>query len=480
VFSRCSRRPYFSPHLRLLLILATQLYFAVPVLILEASAQALPSQSAPVAKHGTPTGASLSDVSLSEFPEPSDSNKKLILLRKNVSSFRSFLLAPIASWIEADLFRVRLFKRLGFDWKYPSVEGSSTSEKPLAPAYKILQQMNESMSSAKNLALEAQMSWVGTQRVERQARVFIFRSSSEEIKKHYYPEFAQNISSFEFMRFLEPAAIAGYTTSVAITEGDTAVDRVHHYSPVIDASRELISSNRGDAIVGGLLSPDDLFVFSQAIQKIKAKVVAEKTLFLPFSSLKKESFSKGPIISSATEIIDESKLPQVASYQGAQKLPDGSFSSVMFNYDVFAFAQHAPWLPLTMTMVPRKVWILEVFLKDPFYPSGKQVIVIDKESKLPFYKIIHDKYGEVQKTVFGAWGYISEDDAEKGGLKVNVYPSFIFSVDRGARRASTLRMLRVQKYSDKQAKTSEILSRGFLDIGISKPSDKQSKKKESK
>ena len=380
-----------------------------------------------------------SNSSLEQLPEPSSKAQKIVLYRKNISSFRSLLLAPVASWIEADLIRARLFKNLDFSWDY-QFQSVINSKDPKSHADSILENMFLAMGATENISITGDMTWVGTQKAIRQSKVLLFRSSSQKVIEHFYG--AEEKGKFiELFKFLEPAAVAGFATSSLRKAGELE-DKVTHYSPVIEASRELLPANKGDSIINSLFSLDDLFVFSLKKEMIKAKVVAEKTLFLPFSST------------------SASRVDSKGSFEEKQKLSDGTMASVVWNHEMHAFAQHAPWLPLTMRMIPRDTWIIEVFFNDPFYPSGKQVVVIDKESKLPFYKIVHDRYGEVSKTVFAAWSYLKNKDQANKEM-VAVYPSFVVSVDRGARRASTFRSLGVNVYSDEQAVANESLKASF-------------------
>jgi hypothetical protein len=441
-----------------------------------------------------------------------EEDKREILFQPSVAKYRSLLLAPMASWIEADLFRARVFSALEFDWSYGSkwqesskenltqvglssdessagspaskapTSNSSPSESallkpeavsfgfpfgnaedidregdPVKRAEKILWNVSSVQKTSPAIGIDARIAWIGAQSLLREGRAFLFRSANETIIPQVYkgPE-ANTIHGYELFRFVGPAAISGYTTAT-LRFASPQEDKLIHYSPVIDSRRHLLSSHRGDNIIEGLLSLDDLFVFNQRVDSVKARVVAEKTMLIPYPSLVPEVPSRMPEL--FPELASEEREVASDEYDsvgGKHQLKSGRSTSVLWNHDVAAFKQHAPWLPLTMYLVPRNVWIIELFPRDPYHPYGKQILVVEKESMLPFYKIVHDSSGEIEKTIVAAWGYVSTGAGDESAG--TVFPSFLFAVDRGARSATTMSIHRVQIYSESPTKNNSSLA----------------------
>jgi hypothetical protein len=250
--------------------------------------------------------------------------------------------------------------------------------------------------------------------------------------------------------------VSGYATRTLRFIGANAEDQISHYSPVIAATRELLAANRSDAILEGSLSLDDIFVFSAKIESVKAKVVGSKIMLVPASSLDAEKIIESPLLFAdlsgrgvepafdfgAASSKTADLVQRYATVIGGQSLKDGTNTFTIWNFDISAFNAHAPWMPLTVYFIPRRVWILELFPRDPYYSSGKSILVIDSESMLPIYKVVHDRKGEVEKTVLAAWSFAKSAD----GSKSFPFPGFILSVNRNARQAMTFTSQRVQTY----------------------------------
>lgn len=63
----------------------------------------------------------------------------------------------------------------------------------------------------------------------------------------------------------------------------------------------------------------------------------------------------------------------------------------------------APWFVDNATWVKRPVWIIEGIPKDPYYNYGKQIIYVDKELNLGYWKVIYDRTGKYWKTLWTYW-----------------------------------------------------------------------------
>ncbi len=54
----------------------------------------------------------------------------------------------------------------------------------------------------------------------------------------------------------------------------------------------------------------------------------------------------------------------------------------------------APWAPIGLTYVPRRVWVIEQWPKDPYYNWGLHINYVDKETYSIYVKEVYDKAGQ--------------------------------------------------------------------------------------
>ena len=130
---------------------------------------------------------------------------------------------------------------------------------------------------------------------------------------------------------------------------------------------------------------------------------------------------------------------------------------MVWNFDSKQFPQLSPWLPTSVTAVPRKVWQLELVPNDPFYVGGRELLYVDQEMMLPVMKLTFDRIGELQKTTLGGWGLAERKD------RTVVFPflAFQLSVEPGAAPVTTLSATSVRKFASKDSAALKSL-RGLL------------------
>jgi hypothetical protein len=107
---------------------------------------------------------------------------------------------------------------------------------------------------------------------------------------------------------------------------------------------------------------------------------------------------------------------------------------VLWNHESRRYESNAAWVPTSVFFVPRKVWIVEVAPKDPYYLTGRQVLVIDQESFLPFYKVIYNRGGEYERMLMAGWALASSNN---GTTKLPV-PGFVLAVSNGSEPSMAL------------------------------------------
>jgi len=274
-----------------------------------------------------------------------------------------------------------------------------------------------------------------------------------------------DILTQEVLRFLYPSAVAGFSLVDWRYRGMNE-DRSWIYSPVIERSRLVFEANRSDAILEGALTLDDIFVWSGRIEMTKAKVVGQKVLLLPFASLfeiptklenyPEQSFTRvtpGQIAASVQETKADGST-YVA--RGSQRTSDGSPVSMSWNYQTRQYVDAAPWMPSGAVFVPRKVWILEISSLNPYYQYGRQILVVDQESMLPFYKIVYTQQGKFHKTVVGSWSLAMTEDRSL----IAPINTFTFAVDADFKKASSIHSTATWMFAD-PLKIPESLSKWF-------------------
>ena len=304
-------------------------------------------------------------------------------------------------------------------------------------AYKILWNSTYVQSLAAEARYDFELTWIGSDSALRSSNGMLYRwwfpqaeqmqglslieeqpaektetteiqlPSSREVKK-------DNLLYSELFQLNSPAAVFGFA-QILWRYADQTLGRVWAHSPVIGKNREIHLANRSDPILEGVLTPEDFFVFSGKISRFKARVVAQKDLLVPMALKHPVQFSQAP-----------SEAPRGGRGEALQQLPsglpaartteqndllrgvyqrlDGSTSMALMNFETGQYSGFAPWISSSSFLVPRAVWIIELYSRDPFYQSGRELLVIDRESFLPMYKIVYDHRGDFKRFVFGAWG----------------------------------------------------------------------------
>ncbi len=344
------------------------------------------------------------------LPSPRDRSGGLIVTSRNEASFEDLLLAPVAVWLKEDRFVMRVVRNIDFSWRFAAdwEEGSRKNSlltdldpsgsvvwkeepAPSAPfgdaerlnaesdperrARKILWNIEYRQGAAKDLLYDVELVWMGTQNALRRAsglsfkRVFHTLAEQQSARpqakpvatadKSKTPEAtatpevpsalgqAGDLLRQELFHLYSPPVVYGYS-QIGWRYRDGEEDRYWMHSPILGVTRELLQSNRSDAILGSGLSLDDLNVWSTKPQSVHAKVVAEKVLLLPFSALNYYRTEMQPAAglpsAKVTQAAAETaaKPESVLTARGFHQRGDGSLSMVLWNADTREFAQFPP------------------------------------------------------------------------------------------------------------------------------------------
>ena len=134
-----------------------------------------------------------------------------------------------------------------------------------------------------------------------------------------------------------------------------------------------------------------------SVVEVEERDVSER-LAAPYKSLKSQQEEAEEEVPPTAKRLFES----LWSVPGLYRDEDDIRKMVLWNYEKRRFGRPVvAWQPVSIYFVPRRVWVLRLDILDPFYPSGHQVLVVDKESMLPSYKLSYDQSGAFQKISMG-------------------------------------------------------------------------------
>lgn len=301
---------------------------------------------------------------------------------------------------------------------------------PQIKGYKILWNLIFAGNQEQDSLYQLTFNWFGSKALFKSAAVEYYRKnfvipnklaleSDAEKDKNQLP-----LQQLEILNFKSPSIVRGYLEFSKQFFG-VNVDKFWIYSTMNNGLREVPDSIRNDKILGCEISFEDLFNFSANVTKIEVTVLDEKSMLLPLTSLANYKLDFQNIHSAAANLDDSAEpvktgLPKAKqlentqvnylSVKGDKQRLDNSNTFVSFNYENNKYLQLAPWAPVTLTFVPRKVWVVQILSKDPFITTGKEILYIDQETFLPFYKITYNRIGEQIKTVISSWAKAETKD----------------------------------------------------------------------
>ena len=88
-------------------------------------------------------------------------------------------------------------------------------------------------------------------------------------------------------------------------------------------------------------------------------------------------------------------------------------------------AKGKAWWPTNYSLVKRPVWVIEATAKDSQYAYGRQILWIDKELYIAYYKEAYDRSGRLWRSVLNS---VSVARTPEGDFSV-AQPDFTLAVD---------------------------------------------------
>ncbi len=198
----------------------------------------------------------------------------------------------------------------------------------------------------------------------------------------------------EIIEFKSPASIDKYSWLTFRFRGADE-DTVWVYSPATQKSRQVTSSNRSDSLLTSPASADDLLGWSGKIGTVSPDNVELVTALVPFASL------------------DIAKLQPnedgCYAIRPSEQTLDSRFPSY-WNFKNRRFPGDASWAPSASEFVPRRLWKLELAIKDPYSLYGRSILYIDASAQVPIYNVIFDRTGKRFKTIINGYGLAAAPD----------------------------------------------------------------------
>lgn len=181
------------------------------------------------------------------------------------------------------------------------------------------------------------------------------------------------------------------------------------YVPELRRVRQLPPSNGSESLFGSELAHDDPYLFSGKVQYFTWKLIGTQEALVPYTE----------------------PIPKLLSHtkQGYQ---------LEFPPDLLAMGwgkegwKGNAWWPTNCRLVKRPVWVIEATAKDERYAYGRQVLWIDRELYIAYYKEAYNRAGQLWRMLLNS---VSVARTPEGDFSL-AQPDFTLSVDEQQHRAT--------------------------------------------
>ncbi len=184
----------------------------------------------------------------------------------------------------------------------------------------------------------------------------------------------------ERLSFAEPKIISNFAW-LSFRFLGTDDDALWMYSPLLKKIRELTSSNRADPLPGSRFALEDLLIWSGQPANLETSIDFIGYKLVPFQS------------SNASQADQDADGCLLAHSPGNQEA--GAQLQVARGQNIYA---------------PRPVYQLVIKSGDSYSVYGRQVLYVDAETFLPYYKVVYDRAGGLLKIVTGIYAASSTAD----------------------------------------------------------------------
>ncbi len=181
------------------------------------------------------------------------------------------------------------------------------------------------------------------------------------------------------------------------------------YVPGLRRARQRPPANGSDGLFGSDLAHDDPYLFSGKVQYFKWKFVGTQEALVPYTLPNPKPLQH---------------TQQGYQFENLQNFLELGWEAKGWSGDA--------WWPANYALVKRPVWVVEATAKDPQYAYDRQVLWIDKELYVGYYKEAYDKGGQLWRTQVGS---VSVGRSAEGDFSL-AQPDFTVSVDEQRNHAT--------------------------------------------
>jgi hypothetical protein len=187
----------------------------------------------------------------------------------------------------------------------------------------------------------------------------------------------------------KPFDMAGTAIMVWIYNNPENEDKSFMYVPAIRRVRRMSSGGQSDPFLGSDVSMDDIGGLMGDYRKFDYKLLEVKEALFPFRS----------------------ETPIELKKKGDGYATTSDFKEIDFGFQDKKW-NGAPWAPINLSWVKRKVYVIEVMAKDRRYNYKKQIAWFDTEFNMDGYKIVYDRGGKYWKCMINWIGFYKYQDSE--------------------------------------------------------------------
>jgi len=181
------------------------------------------------------------------------------------------------------------------------------------------------------------------------------------------------------------------------------------FVPALKRIRVLNAANGSDGLFGSELAHDDPYLFSGKVPYFTWKLVGVQDVLVPYT-------------------LPNPKLLRPAARGYELENPRDLLA---MGWDTQGWTGKA-WWPVNYNFVIRPAWVVEATAKDPQYAYSRQMLWIDRELYVGYYKEAYDKDGQLWRIVLNS---VSVGRTADGDFSV-AQPDFTLSVNEIHNRAT--------------------------------------------
>jgi hypothetical protein len=206
-----------------------------------------------------------------------------------------------------------------------------------------------------------------------------------------------------------PYEVVGVVTLEWVYLNPTQWNSIWAFIPALKRVRRLNAANGSDSLFGSDLSHDDPYLFSGKVQYFSWKLVSAQDALVPCT-------------------LPNPKLLRPAERGFTLENPK---DLVTMGWETKGWTGKA-WWPTNYHFMRRPVWVVEATAKDKQYGYSRQILWIDRELYVGYYKEAYDQEGQLWRVILNS---VSVGRTENGDFSV-AQPDFTLSVDERRNHAT--------------------------------------------